>query len=110
LKTVLRVDKRQLSLNAPGFNGREMTTVRTTFIEDAFGSFVEDETFAIRFVPPTELTIGHHRRTAHAVRLVRAAVAKIPNCEIEIADKTLTVRTSDISKLAISLPMTLPII
>jgi hypothetical protein len=49
-----------------------MTTLRTTFIEDSFGSFVEDQTFAIRFVPPIELTIGHHRRAANAMRLVRS--------------------------------------
>jgi hypothetical protein len=75
-----------------------MPTSRTTFIEDSFGSFVEDQTFAIRFVPPTELTIGHHRRAKHALRLVRSALAKIPNCEIEIAEKTLTAKASDARK------------
>jgi hypothetical protein len=75
-----------------------MTTLQTMLIEDTPNLLVEEHTFAIRFVPPLELTIGYHRRAAHAVRLVRSALAKVPNCKIEVINNTLTAKTADINK------------
>jgi hypothetical protein len=75
-----------------------MTTLQTTLTEYSFDTFAEEDIFAIRFVPPVELTIGHLGRAAHAVRLVRSALAKVPNCTIEVRENTLTAKTVDRSK------------
>ena len=50
----------------------------------------------MRYVPSLELTIGYHRRAAHAVRLVRSALAKVSDCKIEMLDNALTARTPDL--------------
>jgi hypothetical protein len=79
-------------------NDREMTSLRTTFIEGSLEAFVAEHTFAIRFVPPVELTIGYHRHAAHVAPVVRSALLKVPNCKIEVLNNALTAKTTDLNK------------
>jgi len=51
----------------------------------------------IRYVPPVNLTIGSGRRAAHAVRLVRSVLKRLPNCRLEVANNTISVDVLNVS-------------
>ena len=49
-----------------------------------------DGTLCIRYVPSPVLTIGHHSRAAHAIRLVKSALKNLSSCECIVQDGSLT--------------------
>src|SRR5258707_12494425 len=56
-----------------------------------------EEKLLIRYVPPVNLTIGSGRRAAHAVRLVRSVLKRLPNCRLEVANNTISVDVLNVS-------------
>src|SRR5258708_40194906 len=51
----------------------------------------------IRYVPPVNLTIGSGRRAAHAVRLVRSVLKRLPNGRLSVANNTIAVDVLNVS-------------
>jgi hypothetical protein len=76
-----------------------MTAQRHKLIEsEGFELSSIGANFTIQHAPPIALTIGSGRRAAHAVRLARSALKRLPSCVVQNANNMLTAHISDIAK------------